>query len=105
MQDLGPKRMTTIVLENIKTSQVRFIKAELEKDKQKDSRTINFIQLGLHVNPTLTKASPLIKFRSVIKKDARTGKKYQIGLVLRQNGRFEVYSDFMLVNEYLNPSF
>ena len=27
-----------------------------------------------------------------------------IGLVLRENGRFEVYSDFILVNQYFNPS-
>ena len=29
MQDLGPRRMTAIVLENTKTSQVRFVRAEL----------------------------------------------------------------------------
>ena len=26
-----------------------------------------------------------------------------MGIVVRMNGRFEVYSDFMLVNEYINP--
>ena len=25
-----------------------------------------------------------------------------MGIVVRENGRFEVYSDFMLVNEYIN---
>lgn len=44
--------------------------------------------------------SPLLKYRSVAKLDPLTGKHYQVGLVLRENGRFEVYSDFMLTNEY-----
>ena len=26
-----------------------------------------------------------------------------MGIVLRENGRFEVYADFILVNEYTNP--
>lgn len=38
-----------------------------------------------------------------MKIDAQTNKKYQVGIVLRENGRFEVYSDYMLVNEYMNP--
>ena len=46
--------------------------------------------------------SPLLKYRSVSKISEQTGKKYQIGVVLRENGRFEVYSDYILVNEYYN---
>ena len=48
--------------------------------------------------------SPLIKYRSVSKVSPETNNRYQIGLVLRENGRFEVYSDFILVNQYFNPS-
>ena len=52
--------------------------------------------------PTKTKleTSPLIKHRSVAKKDPKTGKLYTVSIVVRENGRFEVYSDFMLVYEY-----
>lgn len=46
--------------------------------------------------------SKLIKYRSISKTDD-SGKRYQVGLVLRENGRFEVYSDFMLVNDYWDP--
>ena len=54
--------------------------------------------------PTKTKleTSPLIKHRSVAKKDPKTGKLYTVSIVVRENGRFEVYSDFMLVYEYQN---
>ena len=61
------------------------------------------MQLGIQVNHSRLVRSPLIKYRSVSKVDPKTGKQYQVGLVLRQSGRFEVYSDFMLVNEYMNP--
>ena len=59
--------------------------------------------MGIHVNPTLTDKSPLVKYRSVAKIDPKTKQSYQVGIVVRENGRFEVYSDFMLVNEYINP--
>ena len=49
--------------------------------------------------------SPLIKIRDVSKIDPKTGKKYHASIVVRENGRFEVYSDFMLVNEYSNPAY
>ena len=48
--------------------------------------------------------SKLLKYRAVAKREpGDDGKYYQVGLVLRENGRFEVYSDFMLVNQYINP--
>ena len=101
---MGAPKVTSIVLENLKTRQIRFMRAELPDDNEAgEQKTLNFIQLGIHVNPTQTTPSPLIKYRSVAKKDYTTDKNYQISLVLRENGRFEVYSDFMLVNEYLNP--
>ena len=76
MQDLGPRRMTAIVLENTKTNQVRFVRAELNDASSGEQKGIRFVQLGLDVIPTLTKASPLIKFRSVAKMDFITGKNY-----------------------------
>lgn len=55
------------------------------------------------VNNTKMTISPLIKYRSVCKTNPSNGKKYQVALVVRENGRFEVYADFILVNEYTNP--
>ena len=55
------------------------------------------------ITKTNMSISPLVKFRSVAKYDQILKKSYQIGIVLRKNGRIEVYSDFMLVNEYVNP--
>ena len=50
------------------------------------------------------KPAKLLKYRAVAKREpGKDGKSYMVGLVLRDNGRFEVYSDFMLVNEYVNP--
>ena len=73
---MGAPKVTSIVLENLKTRQIRFMRAELPEDSEGEQKTLNFIQLGIHVNATLTKASPLIKYRSVAKKDYETGKNY-----------------------------
>jgi len=48
--------------------------------------------------------SPLLKFRSVSKGDPKTHKQYQLSIALRQNGAFEVYSDFKLSNIYQDPA-
>lgn len=50
--------------------------------------------------PSKLKDSPVIKHRSVAKKDPKTDKLYTVSVILRENGRFEVYSDFMLVYEF-----
>ena len=59
-------------------------------------------QLGLHQEDPATDISPLRKYRYVIKKSEENGKLYHVGLVLRENGRVEIYSDFMKVSEYYN---
>ena len=51
----------------------------------------------------MTRPSKLLKLRSVSKVDPKTKKTYQVSVAVRENGRFEVYSDFMLVNEYFDP--
>ena len=73
---MGAPKVTSIVLENLKTRQIRFMRAELPEDSEGEQKTLNFIQLGIHVNATLTKPSPLIKYRSVVKLDYSTGKNY-----------------------------
>ena len=61
------------------------------------------MQLGVLVNHSPLTASKLVKYRSVCKTRSVTGKRYQVGVVVRENGRVEFYSDFILVNEYYNP--
>ena len=59
--------------------------------------------MGILVNQTRLTVSPVLKYRAIIKTNPKNGKKYHVGLIVRENGRLEVYSDFMLVNEYMNP--
>jgi len=47
--------------------------------------------------------SPLLKYRGVARVDQSTGRWYYVGLVLRQSGRVEIYADFILVDEFLDP--
>ena len=50
---MGAPKVTSIVLENLKTRQIRFMRAELPDDNEAgEQKTLNFIQLGIHVNPT-----------------------------------------------------
>ena len=64
-------------------------------------RKLKLVQLGVMVNYSDQELSPLLKYRSVAKVDPVTKKHSQVGLVVRENGRLEVYSDFMLVSDYL----
>ena len=68
--------------------------------KKKEKKLLKLLQLGIMTSTTTLMSSKLLKYRSVAKIDPCSGKHYQVGLVLRENGRFEVYSDFMLTNEY-----
>lgn len=49
--------------------------------------------------------SPLLKFRSVVKYDSETCKFYQLCIVVRLNGCFEVYSNFMLVSNHYDKNY
>ena len=91
--------LTALVLEDLDTRQIHFMRIYYEPDVNK----LKLIQLGVLVSNTNLVRSPLIRYRGVEKTDSKTGKKYSVGLVLRENGRFEVYSDYMLVGEYYNP--
>ena len=89
----------SITLENRTTREIRFVRVVADNSKDQ----LNFVQLGILVNHSRMTVSPLIKYRSMGKIDQKTGKRYQVSLALRQNGRIEVYSDFILVNEFYNP--
>ena len=90
--------MTAFVLEDLKNRQIRFLRAIITEKKGK--KLLKLLQLGIMTSKPSLMSSPLIKYRSVAKVDPMTGQHYQVGLVLRENGRFEVYSDFMLTHEY-----
>ena len=62
------------------------------------------MQLG-NLNAPYMQKSPLLKYRSVAKVDPESDIRYQISVVVRENGGFEIYYNFSLVNEYLNPLF
>ena len=53
-------------------------------------------------NESFLTKSPLLKYRGLSALSENSGKRYHIGVVLRLNGRFEVYYDYILVNEYYN---
>ena len=78
------------------------MRAEYSETDKGQARQLKLIQLGIKVIAGEFSRSPLVKYRSVAKRDPKTGKNYQVGIVVRKSGRFEVYSDFMLVYEYMN---
>ena len=59
--------------------------------------------MGLHQEEPKEDTPPVRKYRYSIKRDTSNGKLYMVGLVLREHGGVEVYSDFMKVSEYFNP--
>ena len=110
IQEIG-NEMSAVVVEHKETKQVRFLRVYYyEEDEDVDdskedgiTRRLKIVQLGVMPNFTKMAVSPVLKFRSIVKYDSKTDKYYQVSLVLRENGRIEVYSDFMLVYEYFNP--
>ena len=94
--------MLSIVLEDLQNRQIRFLRVSVP-NKQSGENHIKIAQLGYIVNNSNLTASPLIKFRSVSKINQKTGRRYQVAVAVRENGRVEFYSDFVLVNEYMNP--
>ena len=65
--------------------------------------SLKLVQLGILVNHSKAEKSAVLKYRAVAKTDPKTQINYHVGLVLREKGRLEVYSDFMLVQEYFEP--
>ena len=100
---------TAIVLEERKNRLIRYLKIDytdrLDPETGEEvGRRMILSQLGVMVTKTKLSASPLWKYRSVSRVDVRTNKSYHVGIVVRQNGRWEVYSDFMLVYDWQDPN-
>ena len=108
MQHMGVGEMTSLVLEHLETRQIRFLRvdtpSEIENGDGATSKKkkVKFVQLGV-LNPSYLQSSPLLKYRTVAKVDEESGSRYQVSVVVRENGAYEVYSDFSLVNEFYNP--
>ena len=94
------------MLESRITRQIRYVRVYYEENEdlkdQEYSCRLKLVQLGVMPTKSSKDASPLIKHRSVAKKDPKTGKLYTLGIIVREDGRFEVYSNFTLVYEYYN---
>ena len=60
-------------------------------------------QLGVMVTKSKLIKSPLLKYRAIARVD-ENGRNYHVGIVLRLNGRWEVYSDFMLVYDWYDKT-
>ena len=94
------------MLEDYESRSIRYLRLYYdEKGHKSGKRYLKLVQLGVMVNQSHLAPSPLLKFRSVAKFNPETGKYSQISLVVRQNGRFEVYSDFMLVSSHYDPQY
>ena len=75
----------------------------MERDIVNGKHMLKLSQLGLHQEKPAENPSPLRKYRYTIKRSKRTDKLYHVGIVLRENGKVEIYSDFMEVSQYYNP--
>lgn len=73
-------------------------------DAEDDASKKKLMLIGLSIKDTsATDSSPLLKFESTASRDQSErsdgSKWYHVGLLLRENGRVEVYADFILVDE------
>ena len=112
LQDIGHDDTcmeTAIVLEERKNRLIRYLKIDYTdrfdpETGEEVGRRMILSQLGVMVTKSKLSASPLWKYRSVSRVDVRSNKSYHVGIVVRLNGRWEVYSDFMLVYDWQDPN-
>lgn len=88
-----------LVLEHQQTREVRFLKIKMPTNPR-EQLTLLALGLPTEVNEENDDLSPLLKYRGAVRKDEDTGSLYYVGLVLRLNGRVEVYFDFTLVDQF-----
>ena len=87
------------MLEELKSRLIRHLKIDYHVDAIK-GKNLLVSQLGNMITKSKLTPSPLLKYRGVSRIDPKTGEGYNIAIVVRQNGRWEVYSDFMLVYDW-----
>ena len=107
LQEIGSdttKTHISLVLEEINTRIIRFLKIDYNDGSTGADKKIVLSQLGVLVSKTRLSPSPLLKYRSIARIDHNTGKSYHVGIVVRKNGRWEVYSDFMLVYDWYDKA-
>ena len=92
-----------MVLENLANRQLRFFRIEF-KVKDDDTECLNLIQLGLLTNVAKDKdISPIVKSRSKVFTDDQGKFSHQL-VAIRENGRVDFYSNFMLVSDYFDEN-
>ena len=85
-------------MEELRSRLIRYLK--IDYTEVNDARRIVMSQLGVMVTRTRLTPSHLLKYRGMARIDPSIGKSYHVGIVVRANGRWEVYSDFMLVYDW-----
>ena len=107
LQDIGSDSTLTqvcVVLEDLKDRLIRYLKIDYDSGKVEKKRRLLLSQLGVMVTKSKMSPSPLLKYRAIARVDPATNKSFHIGIVVRKNGRWEVYSDFMLVYDWYMPN-
>ena len=61
--------MTAVVLEDLQTRQIRFLRAHYSDSKMENKKQLKLLQLGILVSLSKKMPSKLIKYRSVVKFD------------------------------------
>ena len=91
------------MLEELITRVIRYLK--IDYSDTDDGRHIRLSQLGVMVTKSKLTVSPLLKYRAISHyTDDDIKMNYHVGIVVRENGRWEVYSDFMLVYDYYDKT-
>ena len=106
-QEIGHET-SAVVVESLIDRQLHFLRISQKHEDDNNSSPggkikLKLVQLGLLINKSKVEKTPVLKYRAVAKFDPKTQKSYHVGLVVRESGRLEVYADFMLVYEYMNP--
>lgn len=102
LQEIG-KNQSCIVVEDVKTRVISYLTFRMVQDSH-GQNIMHMIGLGVKDEEKKLKKSKLLKFRSTASFNEDTEKWYFVGIVLRENGRVEVYADFILVDHFYDPN-
>jgi len=98
--------MSAILIENRQNNELSFFRCFFKKGMMKFPDTLRLVRLGLQkTNDPDGENSPLKKYVYASRQTSaeKGSKTFMVGIVLRENGRVEFYSDFMQVDEHYDP--
>ena len=90
MQEIG-RNESCLVIEDLITRDIRFLR--IQKCSEFEMQIVGLGQYNSAAENL--SQSKVLKFRSSARYDQETGKWYHVGVLLRENGRLEFYSDFI----------